>query len=149
MKAIFRTCSVPMNTLFLDGSKFEANANKYKFVWKPTTLHIRLSEKVANLLGLMHLESDLLSEGIISSKLIMRKIDEAEKITPDTVAGGEKALKEMRSQLSLYLMKSLEYEKKESTCLIAYFLDYCTDDTARTLRSSYRAPEFCHFDETI
>ena len=36
-----------------------------------------------------------------------------------------------------------------STCLIAYFLDYCTDDTARTLRSSYRAPEFCHFDETI
>lgn len=35
------------------------------------------------------------------------------------------------------------------TCLIAYFLDYCTDDTARTLRSSYRAPEFCHFDETI
>ena len=35
------------------------------------------------------------------------------------------------------------------TCLIAYFLNYCTDDTARTLRSSYRAPEFCHFDETI
>ena len=29
----------------------------------------------------------------------MRKIDEAEKITPDTVAGGEKALKEMRSRL--------------------------------------------------
>lgn len=90
MKAIFRTYSVPMNTLFLDGSKFEANANKYKFVWKPTTLHIRLSEKVANLLGLMHLGSDLPSEGIISSKLIMRKIDEAEKITPDTVAGGER-----------------------------------------------------------
>ncbi|WP_418575336.1 response regulator transcription factor [Parasutterella sp.] len=35
------------------------------------------------------------------------------------------------------------------TCLIAYFLDYFADDTPRTLRSSHRAPEFCHFDETI
>ena len=64
----------------------------------------------------MHLESDLPSGGIIPSKLIMRKIDEAEKITPDTVAGGEKALKEMRGQLSQYLMKSLEYEEKETIC---------------------------------
>ena len=139
MKAIFRTYSVPMNTLFLDGSKFEANANKYKFVWKPTTLHIRLSEKVANLLGLMHLGSDLPSQGIISSKLIMRKIDEAEKITPDTVAGGEKALKEMRSQLSQYFMKSLEYEEKETICGENRNSYYKTDHdaTAMCLKDDY------------
>ena len=128
-----------MNTLFLDGSKFEANANKYKFVWKPTTLHIRLSEKVANLLGLMHLESDLPSGGIIPSKLIMRKIDEAEKITPDTVAGGEKALKEMRGQLSQYLMKSLEYEEKETICGENRNSYYKTDHdaTAMCLKDDY------------
>lgn len=46
----------------------------------------------------------------------MRKIGEAEKITPDTVAGGEKALQEMRTQLSQYLVKSVEYEEKENIC---------------------------------
>lgn len=50
-----------------------------------------------------------------------------------------------RSQFSI-CFNSHQFQR---TCLIAYFLDYCTDDTARTLRSSYRAPEFCHFDETI
>lgn len=29
---IFKECQLPMDTLFIDGSKFEANANKYKFV---------------------------------------------------------------------------------------------------------------------
>lgn len=65
MKRIFSECGKDMDTLYLDGSKFEANANKYKFVWKPTTLHLRLSEKVANLLKLMHLEEGLPNEGVI------------------------------------------------------------------------------------
>jgi putative ISCpe5, transposase len=30
---------------FIDGTKFEANANKYKFVWKPITFHKRISVK--------------------------------------------------------------------------------------------------------
>ncbi len=34
-KHIFVTINLDMNTSFLDGSKFEANCNKYKFVWKP------------------------------------------------------------------------------------------------------------------
>ena len=34
------------NTAFLDGSKFEADANKYKFVWKPTKYHQKLSDKI-------------------------------------------------------------------------------------------------------
>ncbi|WP_282196132.1 hypothetical protein [Turicimonas muris] len=58
MKRIFSECGKDMDTLYLDGSKFEANANKYKFVWKPTTLHLRLSE-------IMHLEEGLPNEGVI------------------------------------------------------------------------------------
>ena len=73
MKRIFSECGKDMDTLYLDGSKFEANANKYKFVWKPTTLHLRLSEKVANLLKLMHLEESLPNEGVIPAKTIMKK----------------------------------------------------------------------------
>ena len=44
-KAIFKECKISMYDLYLDGSKFEANANKYKFVWKPTTFHNKLSDK--------------------------------------------------------------------------------------------------------
>ena len=69
----------------------------------------------------------------------MRKIDEAEKITPDTVAGGEKALKEMRGQLSQYLMKSLEYEEKETICGENRNSYYKTDHdaTAMCLKDDY------------
>ena len=44
-KAIFKECKISMDDLYLDDSKFEANANKYKFVWKLTTFHNKLSDK--------------------------------------------------------------------------------------------------------
>lgn len=34
---------------YLDGTKIEANANKYKFVWKPTTFHNELNIKIRNI----------------------------------------------------------------------------------------------------
>ena len=36
---------------FIDGTKFEANANKYKFVWKPTALHQRMTASAYALMG--------------------------------------------------------------------------------------------------
>ena len=36
MKAMFQSCSISMETCYIDGTKFEADANRYKFVWKPT-----------------------------------------------------------------------------------------------------------------
>ena len=35
---------------YLDGTKIEANANKYKFVWKPTKFHKKLDIKIKDLL---------------------------------------------------------------------------------------------------
>lgn len=139
MRRIFVECGENMETLYLDGSKFEANANKYKFVWKPTTYHLRLSEKVANLLRLMHIEEGIPAQGVISSKMIMRKIEESEKLRANLIDGGEKALVKMKAQLSQYLIKSLEYEEKEAICGESRNSYYKTDHdaTAMCLKEDY------------
>jgi transposase len=50
-KEIFRRDNVDLNHLYIDGSKFEANANKYSWVWKKATekSRYRLFEKVTAL----------------------------------------------------------------------------------------------------
>lgn len=82
VQAIVDEFAISIDTVFLDGSKFEANSNKYKFVWKPTTSHLWLSENALNLLGLMHLSDDVPKEGIISSKLLTEKLTESQKVDP-------------------------------------------------------------------
>lgn len=42
---------INIDDCFLDGTKIEANANKYKFVWKPTTFHKKLDENMKKLLN--------------------------------------------------------------------------------------------------
>ena len=48
-KAIISTFNLDISNQYLDGTKIEANANKYKFVWKPTTFHKRLDAKIKTL----------------------------------------------------------------------------------------------------
>jgi len=38
-KQIIKDFKLIIEDAYIDGSKFEANANKYKFVWKPTKFH--------------------------------------------------------------------------------------------------------------
>lgn len=45
-KAIIQEFHLDTSNQYLDGTKIEANANKYKFVWKPTTFHKRLDIKI-------------------------------------------------------------------------------------------------------
>ena len=45
-KAIIAEFNLDISIHYLDGTKLEANANKYKFVWKPTTYHKKLDEKI-------------------------------------------------------------------------------------------------------
>lgn len=47
-QAIFNEEHVDMQHLYINGSKFEANANKYTWVWKKTTekFHYKLYEKI-------------------------------------------------------------------------------------------------------
>lgn len=52
-KLIFEKENVDLNHIYIDGSKFEANANKYSWVWKKATekSRYRLFEKVTALLN--------------------------------------------------------------------------------------------------
>ena len=139
VRAIAEEFSISIDTVFLDGSKFEANSNKYKFVWKPTTFHLRLSEKALNLLRLMHLGNNVPKEGIISSKFLREKLTESQKTDPGLIEGGETALNKMRSQLYEYLLKSVEYEEKEAICGPNRNSYYKTDHdaTAMCLKEDY------------
>ena len=49
-KQIIKDFNLKIEDIFVDGTKLEANANKYKFVWKPTTFHKRLDSKIKELL---------------------------------------------------------------------------------------------------
>ena len=55
-KAIIDEFNLDISNQYLDGTKIEANANKYKFVWKPTTYHKKLDIKIRELLLLMEIE---------------------------------------------------------------------------------------------
>lgn len=50
-KSIFEKDNVDLNHIYIDGSKFEANANKYSWVWKKATekSRYRLYEKITTL----------------------------------------------------------------------------------------------------
>jgi len=134
--AIIEEMKIPLDECFIDGSKFEADANKYKFVWKPTTYHNNLSDKIRKLLEEVGLSRGVPKEGIISSRLI------GEKITEMT------AIREMGNfyenkyeQLSEYLIKALEYEEKERICGEGRNSYYKSDHdaTAMTLKADYYA----------
>lgn len=65
MNQIARECNLDFTDLFIDGSKIEADANKYKFVWKPTTYHINLCDKIRALLKEYDLERGIPEKGIL------------------------------------------------------------------------------------
>lgn len=45
-KQIIKELNLNIDDVFIDGTKIEANANKYKFVWKPTKYHYKLDLKI-------------------------------------------------------------------------------------------------------
>ncbi len=81
-KTIISEFNLDISNQYLDGTKIEANANKYKFVWKPSTFHKRLDVKIKDLLASIEIEitdkhlikSDKLNE-FIKNYIINEKID--------------------------------------------------------------------------
>ena len=138
-KKIYEKCHVENDTCFIDGTKIEANANKFKFVWKPTKYHESLANKTRNLLSHMKLTKDVPHEGIISSALVSTKVTEAANQSAADVGVAEKAYAKMCEHLMEYLLKTLEYEEKERICgenRNSYFkTDH--DATAMCLKQDY------------
>jgi len=138
-KAILEECGVQLEDVYLDGTKIEADANKYKFVWKPTTFHNRLSDKIRNLLEIIGLQNSLPKTGIIDSKIVAEKLIEFSEMIERTDESKRKTLIKQFDQLTEYLEKSLEYEEKERICGPDRNSYYKTDHdaTAMTLKSDY------------
>ena len=133
---IAKEMGIEMDDAFIDGTKFEANANKYKFVWKPTKHHKRLTVKASEIIKKYQLfdnyreeefiRSNTLANAITNLKLKRNEIDEI------TYRNVEKAL------IGL-LEKTLEYEEKEEKIGPNRKSYYRTDKdaTAMALKADY------------
>ena len=120
-KAIIEEFNLDISEQYLDGTKIEANANKYKFVWKPTKFHKRLDDKIKILLSEMGF--DLEFKGLIKSyelnDLIKQYIKNEQLDISSIPSGrGQRLTKEQKNYKLAYgyLIKLLEYEEKEEIC---------------------------------
>lgn len=135
-KQIKKETRILFEDAFIDGTKYEANANKYKFVWKPLTFHRKISQKAYDII-LSHGLSDsqqtteYIKSSFIASALSRLKEKEASFDHTDY----ENTLK----TLSAMLEKILEYESKEELCGPDRNSYYKTDKdaTAMCLKSDY------------
>ena len=121
---------INIDDCFLDGTKIEANANKYKFVWKPTTFHKKLDENMKKLLNKYF---------SVNKTELLKSIEVAEYITKMGNLTLDKVGKKDYKQLEKYLIKLLEYEEKEEICgpdRNSYFKTD-KDATAMTLKEDF------------
>ena len=77
-KAMIDELNINISNQFLDGSKLEANANKYKFVFKPTTYHKKLDIKIKILLNEMNINFS--SDDLIKSFQLKEIICKVQKV---------------------------------------------------------------------
>ena len=125
-----KEAGINVDDCFLDGTKIEANANKYKFVWKPTTFHRKLNENIKKLLNKYF---------TINKMELLKSIEVAEYITKLGNIPLDKVGAKDYKQLEKYLIKLLEYEEKEEICgpnRNSYFKTD-KDATAMVLKEDY------------
>lgn len=145
-KQIIKELNLTILTVYLDGTKLEANANKYKFVWKPKKYHENLDIKIRNLIkDIGYVVNDKENKLITSNNfyIILKDYAKKENINISSISKGrghryteqEKKYKEGYK----YLLKLLEYEEKERICgknrNSYYKTDY--DATAMVLKEDY------------
>ena len=124
VSAIIKHFDICIDDVFLDGTKFEANANKYKFVWKPTTFHEKLNNKTRELLS-KHFDIPSSKKTFVSKEigeyltlLLEKAKEQGVDIAKIKTGKGHKNI-EIVSDVKLlsdYLNKSLDYEEKEEIC---------------------------------
>ena len=142
-KEIIKELHLDMSDNYIDGTKIEANANKYKFVWKPTKFHNRLDIKIKELLdkiGYKYSKEFIKSyefDNVLKEYAIKNNID-----TNNIPSGTRNKLTEEQKNYKvgyMYLIKLLEYEEKERICgdnRNSYFkTDH--DATAMVLKEDY------------
>ncbi len=144
-KQIVREFNLKIENVYADGTKIEANANKYKFVWKPTKFHKKLDLKIKEMLKEIDVEksdtkklittielNNILKEYVLNNNVDIYNIPNGK---------GKRLTKEQRNcKLGYqYLNKLLEYEEKEKICGENRNSYYKTDldATAMVLKEDY------------
>ena len=130
-KVYLKYCRLCVDECHIDGTKFEAKPNKYKVVWKPTTYHAKLSDKVRSLLSELQLTKDVPTEGVIPSSIIASKLKQASDLA-ESHLDDRKVWDRKLKELTKYLSKSLEYEEKNRNAAQIEIL-YKTDHDATAM----------------
>ena len=135
-KQIAKELNITFEDAYIDGSKFEANANKYKFVWKPTTFHKRVSITIGELIKRYQLIKNYKDEELIRSSTVAFAIS---NLTSLRGLISDKEYTNVEKTLLSLLSKVLEYEEKERICGPDRNSYYKTDHsaTAMCLKSDY------------
>ena len=143
-KQIIKELNLNIDNVYIDGTKFEANANKYKFVWKPTKFHEKLDEKIKKFI--IDIGYDFKKNQLIKSEKfndVLNNYISKENINVHNIPSGIGCKRTSAQKNYLqgfqYLVKLLEYEEKERICgenRKSYFkTDY--DATAMVLKEDY------------
>lgn len=123
-KTILFKYNLCIDDCFIDGTKIEANANKYKFVYKPTTFKIKLFDKIKNLLiqyfPISDNKNSFVSKEVATYVSFMIELLKVQNINIDTLKTGRSfrnpKIVSDYLLLSTYLIKLLDYEEKDSIC---------------------------------
>lgn len=143
-KQIIKDFNLKIENIFDDGTKIEANANKYKFVWKPTKFHQKLDIKIKeflNVIGNSHNDNQLIKA--VQLNEILKNYANKNNIDVNNIPSGRgKRLTKEQKNYKLgyqYLIKLLEYEEKEAICGENRNSYYKTDKdaTAMVLKEDY------------
>lgn len=143
-QAIIKHYQIDINDTFVDGTKLEANANKYKFVWKPNTFLNKLNLKIRTLLSvyfpLAPAKNGFTPKEIAQYLSLLHHEIEIKNLSL-TTGKGQKTLPLVRDYhcLNTYLLRLLDYQEKIQICgpdRNSYFkTDH--DATAMTLKVDY------------
>lgn len=145
-KQIIKELNLNIDNVYDDGTKFEANANKYKFVWKPKKHHQNLDMKIKDFILTIGYDISSMNDRLLKSNEfnnILNDYVKAKNINIygiPTGKGHRKTLEEKNYMLGFqYLTKLLDYEEKEKICgenRNSYFKTD-KDATAMVLKEDY------------
>lgn len=135
-KAICNKMEISDDDAFIDGTKYEANANKYKFVWKPLTFHERLSKNFFKLIRENGVCTDFKDEKYVNPSTIGKAIS---ALSANEEKLATKEGKDLMKALEGMLNKAIEYQEKEEICGENRNSYYKTDHdaTAMALKTDY------------
>lgn len=141
---IIEEYNLDISDQYLDGTKLEANANKYKFVWKPVKYHKSLDKKIRLYLDKIGIYIN--QKEYIKSYQFYDYINgyaKLKNINIETIPSGRGKKLSLEQRLCKegykYLLKLIEYEEKESICGDNRNSYYKTDHdaTAMALKTDY------------